>query len=60
MIRIGEVHCHFCGDAFEPDGLPSFEGPNFCSDDCELLQAGEDADWQSYRDARKSGAPFFA
>lgn len=62
MIRIGDIHCSYCGDEFEPDGVPSSDPDvkEFCSEDCALLQAGEDADHQSYRDARESGAPYFA
>lgn len=34
MIRIGDVHCDWCGDTFEPEGLPNFDEPNYCSEDC--------------------------
>ena len=59
MIRIGEVHCHWCGDAFEPEGLPSFEGPNFCSDGCGHLEWVSRIDWDAYCQARYGGARVF-
>ena len=55
MIRIGEVHCHWCGDSFEPEGLPSFEGPNFCSDECAMAYDNDQADFE----ARYGSAPVF-
>lgn len=43
MIKLGEVHCHWCGDAFEPEGIPSLDGPDFCSDDCQEDSETEEA-----------------
>ena len=54
MINIGEVYCHGCEDAFEPEGLPNFDEPNYCYD-C-LVQAENE---QVYREARYGGAPVF-
>ena len=54
MIRIGEVHCHGCGDAFEPEGVPNFDEPNYCYD---CLTAAENL--RAYREARSGGAPVF-
>lgn len=62
MIRVGDVHCHWCGDAFEPEGLPSFEGPNFCSDRCEEAHDDEQydlADQDAYDEARYGGATVY-
>jgi predicted nucleic acid-binding Zn ribbon protein len=56
VIRVGEVHCGHCGDPFEPDGLPSFEGPNFCSTSCEDLYEDER---RAYDEARYGGASVF-
>lgn len=62
MIRIGEVHCLGCGDAFEPEGLPNFDEPNFCSDECEVSYAREQDDRlndTAYWEARYGGASVF-
>lgn len=59
MINIGEVHCHWCGDSFEPDGLPSFEGPNFCSDSCEGEHEEERGDLETYAVARFGAAAVY-
>jgi hypothetical protein len=56
MIRIGEVHCHGCGDAFEPEGIPSFDGPNWCSDECETRWAVRESEDEAYWMARNGGA----
>ncbi len=57
-----EVHCRWCGDAFEPEGIPSFDpddDTNFCSDDCEEAFRKDQADQDVYRSARYGGAPIF-
>lgn len=59
VIRIGEVHCLGCGDAFEPDGLPNFDEPNFCSEECEEKYWQQDADQDAYSEARYGAAPAF-
>ena len=59
MISIGEVHCDWCGDAFEPEGIPSFDDPNFCSDECESARIRQDADLDAYSTARYGSAPVF-
>jgi hypothetical protein len=62
MINIGEVYCHWCGDAFEPEGTPSFDEPNYCCDDCEdegtHAEDRIDLDEQAYLEAN-SGASVF-
>jgi hypothetical protein len=59
MINIGEVYCTWCGDAFEPEGLPSFGGPNFCSDDCEDMSEAVREGREAYNEARYGSAPLF-
>lgn len=55
MINIGEVYCWHCEDAFEPEGLPSFDEPNFCSEDCVDQYLNE----QAYAEARYGSAVVF-
>lgn len=49
------IHCSYCEDQFEPDGLPNFDEPNYCSESCANRQEYDDIYWQ----ARYSGAPVF-
>lgn len=55
MISIGQVYCEACGDAFEPEGLPSFDEPNFCSEEC----VDQHLNGQAYDEARYGGASVF-
>lgn len=59
MINLGEVHCHWCGDAFEPEGQHLIDGPNFCSDDCEEDFDDERGDLEAYAVARYGAAAVF-
>ena len=34
-IVVNSVFCDNCENRFEPFGTPSFDDPNFCSDQCE-------------------------
>ena len=61
MIRVGEIHCGWCGDPFEPDGIPSSDPDvmEFCSDGCELGYTVQRADDDAYWQARYGGAEVF-
>lgn len=59
MINLGEIHCHWCGDAFEPEGIPSFDEPNFCSDDCSEAHHRDQVGRWDYSEARYGSAPVF-
>ena len=58
MINLGEVHCHWCGDAFEPEGYVGEDGA-FCSDDCEDEFDDERGDLEAYAAARYGAAAVY-
>ena len=53
------VHCHWCGDEFEPEGIPSFDEPNFCSDECEESHNKDQWGRADYAEARYGAAPVY-